>query len=111
MRRVTRLLVVLTTRHDTCELPDNEIITSPRYPHDVGRLPALAAPGVSPGSMCGTGVSLGGDSFPSRLATVHDGPLAAIERIRSGTVRTSSSYRDGTCAAANYWRWRWPGPD
>jgi hypothetical protein len=62
VRRVTRLLVELTTRHDTCELPHNEIITSTRYPHDVGRLPALAAAGVGPGSTCETGVSLGSHS-------------------------------------------------
>lgn len=43
VRRVTRLLVELTTRHDTCELPHNEIITSTRYPRDVERLPASAA--------------------------------------------------------------------
>jgi hypothetical protein len=43
VRRVTRLLVELTTRHDACELPHDEIITSTRYTHDFGVLPASAA--------------------------------------------------------------------
>jgi hypothetical protein len=76
MRRVTQLLVELTTRHDTRELPHNAIITSRRYTHDFGGLPVsvasersagdrglvLAAPGVGIGSTCGTGVALGSHS-------------------------------------------------
>ena len=38
VRRVTRLLVEVTPRHDTGELPHTEIITRTRYPHGVGRL-------------------------------------------------------------------------
>lgn len=76
VRRVTRLLVEFTTRHDERELPHDKIITSTRYTRDFRTLPAsavsarsagdrglvLAAPGVGIGSMCGTGVALGSHS-------------------------------------------------
>jgi hypothetical protein len=102
VRRVTRLLVELTTRHDTCELPHNEIITSTRYPHDVGSGGSRGGPRVDVRDGGLTGVSLGGDSFPSRPATVHDGPHRVIERIRDGK---GMSGKDGTAASGNTALW------